>query len=755
MSADGAAFTGKPAATNIPATQSPVILSVAFPYSPVGGGAVGGAEVVLSQLEEALPALGFRSLVVAHAASQPCGWLYPTTVPAGEITESVRGEVERSQQAAIDRALAAHPVALVHMHGLDFHRYHIPAHLPVLVTLHLPPAWYPETIWNTPANVHLVCVSETQRQACPAAVRDRLQVVPNGVPLPSFSCLRPQGRYALMLARICAEKNLHTGLDAARRAGMPAMLGGEVFPYKAHRQYFAEVIEPRLTNAGTDHQRRAEATASTAAEARFLGAVTGAAKARLLARAACLLLPSLAPETSSLVAMEALAAGVPVIAMASGAVPEIVEDGRTGFLLDPRLGSGAEAAEAMADAIARLPEIDRAVCRAVAEERFGLHRMIDAYADLYRRYALPESQANTAWETSSAASFAETLQGHSSELASIEPLTSAEQLAALLPAWTRLWEADRRATPFQHPAWLLPWWRQFGPEGELHTLALRGTDGDLLGLLPLYTYREPHTGERKLLLLGAGTSDYLDGVFSGAAAAIGHAQKALAFALQELGCWDSLSLMQLRTCSPLLTAARAQPLQDGLQISEAEPCSLLDIDCELPPKVRANIGRYRRRAAAQGQLACTVAQSVPEALESFDHLQRLQRERWRDRGEAGVLEDERVVAHHREAIPALLAAGLLRFFRLTLDGRLLGVLYALADPPSHARRSLYLYLIGFDVRFARLSPGTLLLAEVWHHAQTEGFAVLDLLRGGESYKQLWGAQPSTTFTLHARAAEEL
>lgn len=731
--------------------QAPVILSIAYPYAPIGGSAVGGAEVILSQIEAALPSLGFESVVVAHAESQPQGRLYPTTVPAGEITDALRAEVERSQQHAIDRAIVENPVALVHMHGLDFHRYCIPTHLPVLVTLHLPPSWYPGSIWDLPANFHLLCVSETERQACPAAVREAISVVPNGVPLPDASVLRTEGRYALMLARICAEKNLHVGLDAARLAGMPAMLAGEVFPYEAHQRYFTAEIEPRLTRSGVAHEQRAPEDSPAMADARFLGPITGGAKSRLLARAACLLLPSLAPETSSLVAMEALAAGVPVIAMASGAVPEIVEHGRTGFLLDPRLGSGAAAARAMADAIAHLGEIDRKACRIAAEERFGLDRMLHAYAALYRRHALqaltPSAESNdTIGELSAAAIDPAML----AEAARIEHVTSEERFTALGPAWRDLWSRDTRATPFQHPAWLLPWWRQFGPDGELHTLALHGEQRSekqlLLGLLPLYVYAAGD-GERQLLFVGAGTSDYLNGLFDDRADAVQLASQALQCAGEEPAAWSRLHLAQLPKLSPLLAAVQATGLTQRFNITDAEPCSVIDLAQPLPAKVRANTGRYRRRAEAHGAVAASLAATLIEALENFDHLQRFHLERWDGRGEAGVLSDPRVRAHHREAIPALLEADLLRFFRLTLNGETLGVLYALSDPPTRAQRCLYLYLIGFDVRFAQFSPGTLLLHEVWQYARLEGYTCVDLLRGGEEYKQLWGARSQPTFAI--------
>lgn len=732
-------------------SDAPIILTIAFPYAPVGPAAVGGAEVLLSQLEAALPALGFRSIVVAHADSRPVGRLYPVPVPKTEITDAVRGSVEMAVQAQIDRALAENSVALVHMHGLDFARYRIPAQVPVVVTLHLPPGWYPNRLENLPANYTLICVSETQRRACSEDVRGRSAVISNGVPLPDASLLRPGGRYAVMLARICPEKNLHTGLDAARLAGMPAMLAGEVFPYPTHQRYFGEEIEPRLTRAGNIHAARLTGT-GRAAEARLLGPVTGPAKARLLARAACLLLPSVAPETSSLVAMEALSYGVPVLAMASGAVPEIVEDGRTGFLVPP--GSDPVATQAMAEALQRLPSLDRRICREVAAERFSFERTAGLYSELYRRLCRPiplvEAPSQGVVPTQAKASTPVTSLDPSAHTY-VEDLTSDKALEDLLPTWAVLWSQDPLATPFQHPAWLHPWWNQFGPDGELHALALRRTEtGRLAAFLPLYLYMEKETGCRQILLMGAGTTDYLEGLWPADDPHLAAAQT-LAYALRTLRDWQRMSLSQLRSASPLRQAA-----QNGLfagqrpWIGAAEPTSVLDLTDPLPPKLRANAGRYRRRAEAAGRLEFRTAIDTTEALESFEHLLGFHADRWNRCGEPGVLSDPRVQAHHRAAIPSLLEADLLRFFRLTRNGDVLGVLYALADPPARQLRSLYLYLIGFDTAHGELSPGTLLLHEVWGYARANGFATLDFLRGGESYKHLWGVRERPTFALNVQ-----
>ncbi len=337
--------------------HQPAILSVAYPFAAVESSSVGGAEQILATLESALAPHGFRSVVAAHAASHVSGDLLRVDVPPGVLTPEIRTEVEQRMQAGLDLAFTRFPIRLVHMHGIDFHRYRIPDGVPVLVTLHLPLAWYPETIWSLPPSIHLLCVSQHQRQSAPPAARHCLGVVENGVPLPPPSARR-KGRFALLLSRICPEKNLHLALDAARSVGTPVLLAGQLYPYPEHLRYFEQQIRPRLGGS-----------------ARFIGPVGGVAKQRLLDRAACLLLPTLAPETSSLVAMEALASGTPVIAFPSGAIPEILEDGRTGFLVN----DAAQMAERLGD----LDKIDPAVCRAVAAERFSAETMIQRYLSLY------------------------------------------------------------------------------------------------------------------------------------------------------------------------------------------------------------------------------------------------------------------------------------------------------------------------------------------------------------------------------------
>jgi glycosyltransferase involved in cell wall biosynthesis len=337
------------------------VLNVAYPFAPVGPDAVGGAEQILSTIEQAVVQAGHCSLVVASEGSLTAGTLLPVPAP-GEIDETVRKQVYAAVLDRISRALV--DADIVHLHGIDFDSYLPPPDKPVLVTLHLPPSWYPEAALRTARpRTWFNCVSQDQQRRCPAGMRN-VPLIPNGVPVRTLSSAHhARRRFALVLGRICPEKGQHLALQAAHAAGIPLLIGGEVFPYPEHRAYFEESIRPLL-----DSQRR------------YLGPVAFARKRRLLAAARCVLIPSLVPETSSLVAMEAAACGTPVIAFACGALPETVEHGRTGFLVDE--------VAAMANAIQRSADIDPALCREIAMRRFDAERMTDAYLALYAELAV-------------------------------------------------------------------------------------------------------------------------------------------------------------------------------------------------------------------------------------------------------------------------------------------------------------------------------------------------------------------------------
>jgi glycosyltransferase involved in cell wall biosynthesis len=271
--------------------------------------------------------------------------------------------VQEQHRLAIGKALDRWRIDIMHMHGIDFYTYLPPPGVPVLVTLHLPLTWYPPEIFHLHRpQTYLSCVSLAQRRACPPDARRRPEVIENGVPIAQLSARHAKRHFVMMLGRICPEKGFHIGLDAAARARFPALLAGEVFHYVTHTEYFQHEIIPRL-----DGRRR------------FIGPIGVRRKRWLLSAARCLLVPSLAPETSSLVAMEALACGTPVVAFPSGALPDIVEHGKTGFLVHDE--------QEMAEAIAAAGHLDPHLCRATARARFALETMLQRYFAMYSALA--------------------------------------------------------------------------------------------------------------------------------------------------------------------------------------------------------------------------------------------------------------------------------------------------------------------------------------------------------------------------------
>jgi hypothetical protein len=335
------------------------VLSVGFALAPVGLDAVGGSEQILAQLDRALVRAGRRSLVVAPEGSRVAGTLIATPPPPAVLDDAAREAAWAHHRRAIAEALERWPVDLVHLHGLDFDAYLPPAGVPVLVTLHLPPAWYARgALTPNRPDTWLHCVSEAQQRDCPPGVM-LLPPISNGVPVEELAAVRHARRgFALMLGRVCEEKGFHHALDAAKLADVPLVAAGEVAGYPEHQRYYREEVVPRL-----------------GARRRFLGPLGFARKRRLLSAARCLLVPSTAPETSSLVAMEALACGTPVVAFAAGALPEIVEHGRTGFLVEDTAG--------MADAIRTAHTIDPELCRRTARERFSAEAMTARYLERY------------------------------------------------------------------------------------------------------------------------------------------------------------------------------------------------------------------------------------------------------------------------------------------------------------------------------------------------------------------------------------
>ena len=207
--------------------------------------------------------------------------------------------------------------------------------------------------------VPLVSISDSQRRPMPAV--NWAATIPHGLPrdLLPFS-ERPHGRYLAFLGRISPEKRPDRAIEIAVRAGLPLKIAAKVD--RADRAYWDTVIAPMVARH---------------ANVEFVGEINEAQKASFLGNARALLFPIDWPEPFGLVMIEAMACGTPVIAWNCGSVPEVIDDGVSGFIVD----NEAEAAAA----VKRLAMLDRARVRSVFERRFTVERMAADYLSTYRR----------------------------------------------------------------------------------------------------------------------------------------------------------------------------------------------------------------------------------------------------------------------------------------------------------------------------------------------------------------------------------
>ena len=299
------------------------------------------------------------------------------------------------------------------------------------------------------------------------------------------------------------------------------------------------------------------------------------------------------------------------------------------------------------------------------------------------------------------------------------------ELAALEAAWWSLWERCEPASVFQTPAWLIPWWRSFEP-GLLRTVAAwRGER--LVGLSPFYL--EEASG--RLLPVGIAASDHLDVLVDPADEESGAAL------VRHTGAqdWDAWCLEELRPGAAALRLGF--PARWTLERDAQSACPSLDLagDGRWPdavPKRRRDQVRHALNAARRRGGVEIAGVSDPAAF--LGALQRLHNARWAVRNETGVMAEERLMRFHEEAARRLGAAGLMRAFTLAIAGETAACHYGFV-----AKGEASYYIGGFDPRFARQSPGTILVGHAIEEAKAEGCRSFSFLRGREDYKYGWGA----------------
>ena len=222
---------------------------------------------------------------------------------------------------------------------------------PVLTTIHGFSSPKVMPVYEKYRDGYFVSISNSDR----APGLNYVATVYNGIDLSLYPLKEHGGDHLIFLGRIHPDKGVHLAIEVARRSGLPLLIAGII----QDRTYFREQVAPDLDQT-----------------IRYIGPVDVPGKNALFAQARALLHLNTIPERFGLVLAEANAAGVPVIAMDLGSCREVIEDGRTGFLVNN--------VDEAVRSLNRLSEIDRAACRRRVQEFFSIETMVAAYERVYQ-----------------------------------------------------------------------------------------------------------------------------------------------------------------------------------------------------------------------------------------------------------------------------------------------------------------------------------------------------------------------------------
>jgi glycosyltransferase involved in cell wall biosynthesis len=321
----------------------------------------GGTERVVSFLTEQLVAMGHDVTLFASGDSRTSAELATMWPCALRFDATIRDAIAPHMLMLEQVCQRADEFDVLHCH-LDYWPFSVFSRqdTPFLTTLHgrldLPEL---RPVYECFPNVPLVSISDAQRLPLPDS--NFIATVQHGLPV---DLLRPRNvnpSYLAFLGRICPEKRPDRAIRIARAAGIPLKIAAKVD--RVDEAYFRDTIRPMIDGRNVE----------------LIGEISDAEKPDFLSGAIALLVPIDWPEPFGLVMIEAMACGTPVIAFNRGSVPEIIEHGVTGMIVE-------DEAEAVA-AIRQVAALPRAEVRRCFERRFSAERMAEDYLALYRRLA--------------------------------------------------------------------------------------------------------------------------------------------------------------------------------------------------------------------------------------------------------------------------------------------------------------------------------------------------------------------------------
>jgi len=384
------------------------VLNIATLNRPIGAD-LGYApiETVIYNIDKGLHELGHHSIVACSGDSRVSGEKFQTIPKSfseyhSSDTVAQREDMRKHLALSLKRANEK-DIDVIHLHDAAMTEYiyngRKDAKVPIVLTLHVPAEEKGSfRLWNESLTessaVFFVPISEFQKKQNQGLVNMQ-NVIHHGIDVETYPFLRKTGNpdYLFSIGRITPDKGQNIAIEVARQTGSKLFIAGNVQNKRQDREYFESLralidleVDAGAHPAGADyHETVIKPLLDSEKRIIYIGELDSDQKKIWYGHAKALLFPIQWGEPFGLVLIEAMACGTPVAAFARGSAPEIVVNGKTGFI--------THSAGEMREAVRKLDSISRDDCRRHVEENFSISVMTEKYAALYSRLATRRSHA--------------------------------------------------------------------------------------------------------------------------------------------------------------------------------------------------------------------------------------------------------------------------------------------------------------------------------------------------------------------------
>jgi glycosyltransferase involved in cell wall biosynthesis len=342
------------------------IALIAAPFIAVPPADYGGTELFVGHLAEGLTRNGIEVVVYTNGESTVNAerrWIYERSQwPIKPSEQTWVKELNHEAWAVQDAAKDCDIIHVQSAQATVFSRF---VNRPMVLTLHGPHEPKLSEFYAHYPDVNYVCISDAQKRA---ESLPKMRTIHHGIDVSLYRLVEKKQRYLSFIGRIAPLKGTHLAIDVAKRTGIPLKIAGDIQP--ANREYFEKKIRPEIDGQLVE----------------YIGLADLQAKNELLGNSMAMLFPIQWNEPFGLVMVEAMACGTPVLAMPGGSVPEVVQDGVSGYI--------CRSVRSMAKRVADL-QLKPSAVRSYVEDSFSVERMTRDYIALYEEI-LRSAQARAA-----------------------------------------------------------------------------------------------------------------------------------------------------------------------------------------------------------------------------------------------------------------------------------------------------------------------------------------------------------------------